>query len=284
MRFIHKYSQIERNPGERFRGLVRRSTASLVCVGIIGIVFVTSLDPVLASDTSQISSTRSGLRTEVRTSADEIARLPVSNLNLIITGIIIGTPRRALICVEGRKDEPFAVGQAITSGVLLADVYLRGVVIHHDGVFEKLELRGAAGSSGHVRVESYPLPVSSLPPKRSAPAVHPIPDEAVRDQGNNSYVVKRSFVNMQLESADLLVHARIIPASDGGFRIIEIVPGSLYERLGFRDGDAILAINGAPATSYLDLVNFLQQRDKIDRMQVDVARGGDLYQMQYSLQ
>lgn len=268
---IHKYPLNERTPGKRFWSLVRQSAAGLLSITTIGINFVASSDFAIASDSSRALSTRSGPSTEVSTLAYDTARLPISSLNLILTGTIIGTPGRALIRVEGRKDELFVVGQAIANGVFLTDVYWLGAVIRRDGVLEKLEFRGVAESQDIARVES-------IPPAELNP---PIPGEAVRDLVNNSYSIKRDFANKHFESAEILTHARIIPVPNGGMQISDIVPGSLYERLGLSDGDAIRTINGTPVNSIHDLANLSQQRDNADRLQVGVVRGGNLYNMQF---
>lgn len=271
MRSIHKYPVNKRDPEKRFWSLVRRSAARPLSFGIIGIVFVTSPDFVFASDSSQTPPARFGLSTQVSTLAYETARLPISDLNLILTGTITGTPGRALISVEGRKEELFSVGQAITSGVFLTDVYPRGAVVSRYGVLEKLELRSRAKSQDFARFESDP---PSVPNQF-------LPDEANRGQGNNSYSIKRTYANKLFEAPDLLAHAKIIPVPNGGIQISDIIPGSLFERLGLNDGDAIRTINGAPVNSISDFVNIFQQRNNTDKLQLGVARGGNLYNMQF---
>lgn len=243
----------------------------MVSAAIFGIIYLASPDFVFASDSAQAPPTRSGPGTQLSTMAYETARLPISNLNLILTGTIVGTPGRALIRVEGHKEELFAVGQAIASGVLLTDVYRRGAVIRRDGVLEKLELRSGAESQVIARI------------KPDLPAVpsQPLPDEADRDRGNSSHFFQRVFADKLFENPDILTNARIIPVPNGGMQISDIVPGSLFEQLGLSDGDAIRSINGAPVNSISDFVNLFQQRKNTDRLQVGVARSGNLYNMQF---
>lgn len=238
---------------------------------IFGIVFVAGANFVFASDSAQAPPARSGPRTQLSTLAYETAHLPISNLNLILTGTIVGTPGRALIRVEGHKEELFAVGQAIASGVLLTDVYRRSAVIRRDGVLEKLELHNGAESQVLARIKPDLPTVPSLP----------LPDQADRDTGNSSYFFKHVFADRLFENPDLLAHARIIPVPNGGMQISDIAPGSLFEQLGLSDGDAIHTINGAPVNSISDFVNLFQQRKNTDRLQVGVARSGNLYNMQF---
>jgi len=176
-----------------------------------------------------------------------------------------------LIRVEGRKEELFAVGQAIAGGVFLTDVNRRGAVIRRDGVLEKLELRRGAESQDLARIK---------PDLPTVPS-QPLPDEADRDKGNSSHFFKRVFADKLFEEPDLLTHAKIIPVPNGGMQISDIVPGSLFEQLGLNDGDAIRTINDTPVNSISDFVNLFQQRNNTDRLQVGVVRSGNIYNMQF---
>lgn len=243
----------------------------MVSAVLFGIVFIANPACVFAGDYAQISPSRSGSLAQVSTLAYETARLPVSRLNLILTGTITGTTGRALIRVRGGKDKLFAVGQEIVSGVFLTDVFQRGVVISHDGVLEKLEMSSRAESQDVTRIESGP------------PAGHsqPLPEEAGRDQENNSYFIKRNFANKLFGAPDLLTHAKLVPVPSGGIQISDIAPGSLYERLGLNDGDAIRSINGAPVNSISDFENLFQHRNSTDKLQVGVVRSDNLYKIQF---
>lgn len=243
----------------------------MVSATIFGIVFVTSSNFVFASDTSQTPSNRPGPHTQASALAYETTRLPISNLNLILTGTIIGTPGRALIREGNRKEELFAVGQAIASGVILTDVYRYGAIIRRDGVLEKLVLRSGAESQDLAHIQSD-LP--TLPSQ-------PLPDEADRDKGISSFFIRYEFANKLFGAPDILSQAKIIPVLNGGMQISDIVPGSLFERLGLNDGDAIHTINGKQVSSVSDFVNLFQQRNNTDRLQVGVMRSGNLYNMQF---
>lgn len=243
----------------------------MVSATIFGIVFVTSSNFVFASDSSQTPSNRPVPRTQASALAYETTRLPISNLNLILTGTVIGTPGRALIREGNRKEELFAVGQAIASGVILTDVYRYGAIIRRDGVLEKLVLRSGAESQDLAHIQSD---IPTLPNQ-------PLPDEAGRDKGISSFFIQYDFANKLFEAPDILSQAKIIPVSNGGMQISDIVPGSLFERLGLNDGDAIHTINGKQVSSVSDFVNLFQQRNNTDRLQVGVMRSGNLYNMQF---
>jgi type II secretory pathway component PulC len=261
-----------KNRGKRFWSFpAGRSAAARVSAALFGIIFIANPDFVFASDYAQVPPARSGALAQVGRVAHETARLPVSSLNLILTGTITGTTGRALIRVKGGKDKLFAVGQEIISGVFLTDVFQRGVVISHDGVLEKLAMSSRAESQDVARIESDP----------PAGYSQPLSEETGRDQENNPYFIKRNFANKLFEAPDLLTHAKLVPVQNGGIQISDIAPGSVYERLGLNNGDAIRSINGAPVNSISEFENLFQHRNSTDRLQVGVVSSGNSYKIQF---
>ncbi len=245
--------------GAAGRGL-KPNPAVGVSATLLGIIFLAHPNFAFANDSLQITT---GYSSRARTLVYETGRIPMSRLNLILTGTVTGTRGLALIRVAGRKAELFTVGQMIASGVFLTDVYRREVVITHDGVLEKLEMRSRAVIQDVTHIESNPAAEQSQPP----------PKILSRDQ--------RNFVDKLFEVPDVLARASIIPVPAGGIQISDIAPGSWYEQLGLSDGDTIRTINGAPVNSISDFVNIFQQRHKTDKLQLGVARNGNLYKLQF---
>ncbi|MGB5081016.1 MAG: type II secretion system protein N [Burkholderiales bacterium] len=245
----------------------------MAAVALAAVVGVTGSDFAGAGGPPQTSS-GSGLPTRAGASASGSARLASSGLKLVLSGTIVGTPGGALISVAGGQDELFTVGQAITRGVFLADVHRHAVVIRRDDVLEKLQLRRAAGVGSTPGV----APDATAAPAISPPAAHA---EAAREREDISYSVRRDFANKLFESAEPSAHAAVVPAPDGGMQLSEIAPGSLYERLGLSEGDAIRTVNGAPVNTIEDLSILSQQRNNTDKLLVGFVRGGNPYNVQF---
>ncbi|HUP57860.1 MAG TPA: PDZ domain-containing protein [Bdellovibrionota bacterium] len=63
------------------------------------------------------------------------------------------------------------------------------------------------------------------------------------------YVIERSYLDRAMKDlTPVLQQARAVPHFEEGtmvgFRLMQIVPGSIYQNLGLKDGDVVLSING----------------------------------------
>ncbi len=190
--------------------------------------------------------------------------LPISSLNLILTGVIASAGGGyALISANGQPEEPFAVGQTVTGNAVLQAVYPDRVVIRRNGALESLLLEGAdkspPGASGPVPA-GYPLSGST------AGIVH--------ETGANRYQVERDQLAAQMRTPDFLREASVVPANGGGFQVRQIQPGSLYEKLGLRSGDIIKSVNGQPVVTADDAIRLYQQLPSLSAVQMEVVRNG----------
>jgi type II secretory pathway component PulC len=80
----------------------------------------------------------------------------------------------------------------------------------------------------------------------------------IKQLGDGRVLVERQELNKSLaDISSLLTQARAVPHFEGGkiagFKLLEIQPGSLYEKLGAQNGDIIKSVNGVeikdPATA-----------------------------------
>jgi len=245
-----------------------------VCIFIIGAVFISSVGSALAGD---FSGTPKAIAPEA-----SLRQIPVSNLNLALTGVVRREVGIALISVKGARDKPFSVGDAIVPDVKLLAVGMSSAVISRDGTLERLELNRRAGASDTTSAVSATAAMPSdaqvrvvAQPRlfRSGLVVAFTPLEAVQDLGNNRFSIKRSFIEDQLRPGGLADNARMELDPNGGFRVTGIVPGSFYDTLGLQDGDMVSAINGKPP-GISDLLSFYQQRDSMKTVQIQVVRDG----------
>ncbi len=198
--------------------------------------------------------------------------IPLSSLNLVLVGVV--APGYALISVDGRAQEAYAVGQEVTAGAVLRAVYADRVLIERAGVTESLMLQEAVkpltGMSGFIA----PLAVPYVPPVSAG----------VQELSKNQYQVAREQVNVQMRNPEFLTQARLLPHPSGGFLVREIKSGSIYEKLGLQVGDVVRALNGAPINSAEDAMKFYQQLGSLSQVRLEVMRGGRIEQLSYNLQ
>lgn len=198
--------------------------------------------------------------------------LPISSLNLVLTGVIAAAGGGyALISVNNQPQEPFAIGQSVTGGAVLQAVYPDRVVIQRNGALESLLLEGADKPAPGVEA-SAPMPAYT-------PA--PAPGNVVRETSNNHYAVQREQLAAQMRTPDFLRQAMMTPASGGGFQVQQLQPGSLYEKLGLRNGDVIKSVNGQAINSAEDAIRLYQEMGNVAAAQIEVMRGGKAEYLYY---
>lgn len=208
-----------------------------------------------------------------------LENIPLSSLNLSLTGVMV-TPAGsfALISADGGPELPIGIGEEITGGVVLHEVYADRALIRRGGATESLMLKDGAP----------PLPSGSIVTQPRAPA-RPTPAPAtaeVQQLGNNSYQVKRDQINKQMQRPEFLSQALMVPNAGGGFLVREIQPGSLYEKLGLKVGDVINSVNGQPVNTVEDVMKIYQQLsggNNASQITLDVRRAGKNESLQYNI-
>jgi general secretion pathway protein C len=120
--------------------------------------------------------------------------------------------------------------------------------------------------------------------------------EKVGSRADNTPEEKTNFTfpRAQLEAElndlpKLLQQARAIPEAgpDGqirGFKIVEIQPGSIFDRIGIRIGDTILSVNGEPITSPQKAMDLFKELRTANELKLGLDRNGSDKTINYQIQ
>ena len=208
--------------------------------------------------------------------ADENAKdAPITSLNFVLLGVVAaGGESLALISVDGRDQLPFAIGEEIAHSAILDAVYPDRAIILRRGTRESLVLQETMPS----------LPLSSVlsrPNKAST-----ISSGEIKKINDNLYRIDRNMLQAQMGSPTLLSQALVVPHSNGGFEMRNIVKGSLYEQAGLRSGDVIRKVNGQSINTIDDAMRFYREMGGLDRLiaiNIEVDRGGQSKRLHYQL-
>ncbi|MBI3545460.1 MAG: PDZ domain-containing protein [Gammaproteobacteria bacterium] len=199
----------------------------------------------------------------------QVDNLPLSSLNLVLNGVIASVNGGyALISANGQPQESFAIGQSISGGAVLHAVYPDRVVIQRNGALESLILEGEDKSAPNQW--AAPTPAASAP---NRPAMSSN-GNVVEETSPNHYVVQRDQLAAQMRTPEFLSQATMAPASNGGFLVRTMQPGSIYQKLGLRPGDVIRTVNGQAINSAEDAMRLYQQVANLSSVQIEVLRGG----------
>lgn len=106
-----------------------------------------------------------------------------------------------------------------------------------------------------------------------------VSDSGIRVIDDEHVIMERGELNKALGNMNqLLMEARAIPYRKNGemlgFKILGIKPGSLYDRLGVKNGDVVQSINGLNIKSPADAMKLYNQISSSNLFNVDLIRGG----------
>ncbi len=202
--------------------------------------------------------------------APRLSQLP---LDLIGT-IVHANPARSLATINMRgqnKVEPFAVGQTIGN---LAEVK---EILREKVIFRNLQTQG---------LEYIEIPHE----EKIVLSTEKGPTAAIPQQEKTEFKLKREEINKQLERLpELLQQARVVPETgpDGqvkGYCMVEMQPGSLYEKLGLRIGDCIRGVNGELVNSPQKAMQLYQELRSSNKINLDIDRGGRNIPLNYDVE
>jgi general secretion pathway protein C len=103
--------------------------------------------------------------------------------------------------------------------------------------------------------------------------------QGIRETGPETYAIPREDVTQALtHMSELSMQARVVPAfRDGqpvGFKVFSIREGSLYARLGLRDGDVLQRINGLDLNGPDKALEAFTTLRDARRIELQIERGG----------
>ncbi len=172
-------------------------------------------------------------------------------------------------------------GDQIPDAGELVSVEKSRVVINHNGTLMTLEMptdEANAGSPGP------PMPQ----PASINPAMPPTGPDVER-VGHNQFLVHRSSVDRNLQNmGQLFTQMRAIPnVEDGktdGFRLSEVVPGSLFSQMGLRNGDIVTSIGGQDLNDPTQAIALLNGLRNATSLSITVMRRGRPIDLNYQIQ
>ncbi len=110
----------------------------------------------------------------------------------------------------------------------------------------------------------------------------------IKKVGKNSYSLPRSLIDDVSKRLNVIAsQAAIVPyfhrGKPAGFRILHIKRGSIYEKLGIKNGDVIQRINGYEFTSPQKALEAYSNLINSDHLTVEVVRRGKRMVMEYKI-
>lgn len=114
--------------------------------------------------------------------------------------------------------------------------------------------------------------------------------KSIEQVSANRFVIPRREIDESLKDLHkVLTEARAIPhfenGQPAGFRLTQIAPGSIYEKLGLKDDDILTGINGESITSDPTKAwNYVSELKSAKQVELSVRRGGKDSVLSYDIQ
>jgi general secretion pathway protein C len=171
------------------------------------------------------------------------AAKPISKLPLQLIGIYISDEEGAYSIIENQKNKEqdvFVIGDKIFNEASLVAIKPDSVEINRNGEIETLILEA--------------LPTVGKPPPGSG---------GVMNISETEFVVDRVELDNQLSNLSMLLQqARAVPSYKNGeavgLRVFAIRPDSLFSKIGLRNGDVLLNINGRPLSDLTEAIKMFE--------------------------
>jgi type II secretion system protein C len=105
----------------------------------------------------------------------------------------------------------------------------------------------------------------------------------------NKFVVKRAEIDSQMANFNsLITQARAVPEMQGGemvgFRLMQIQPGSFYEKIGLKVGDIITSSSGQKITDVNKAFEMLKDLKHMNSLDLGILRNGKEVNLNYDIQ
>lgn len=203
-----------------------------------------------------------------------VSAVPPLQLKLLGT-VVAGDHSVAILTIASNPEQKLIyIHKEIQPSVLLTEVFTDAVSVDDHGRTRRIELHDKSKSlSAGASTATIPTPPVSNP--RGTPIV----------QRN----ISRKMLNSQMRNfSTLLSQAKVVPhfahGKTDGFVISNIVPRSLYQKIGLRNGDIIRKVNQKVINNAAQAMQLYQSLQKASVIQLEVERAGQIQVINYHIQ
>ncbi len=182
---------------------------------------------------------------------------------------------------KARKQTAYGVGETIEgTDITIKSIEWRKVTLDRAGkelVLELQEPQSMAASTSAV-----PRPGLAFAPSQAT-------DANIQQVAENQYVISRTEVDKALENmSQLFTQVRAVPHFEGGksigFRLFAIRRGSLFDKIGLKNGDILKKINDVEFNDPSRALSLMQELRNESDLSVEILRNRQPQTLSYRFQ
>ncbi len=199
----------------------------------------------------------------------------ITNLRLKLWGVALYDDENDSYCIieEEKKREQgvYKVGAEVPGDAVVKAVEWDRVILTRNGKDEILEIEDTTGPSKPTRFTSSRRSSSSS----GSSATKEV--KGVEVVSDTEYIVDREEVDNALENmSQLFTQIRAVPHFEGGeatgFRLFAIRRGSIFDKIGLKNGDIIRSVNGQAMNDPTRALALLEELRDASDLAVSVTR------------
>lgn len=201
-----------------------------------------------------------------------------SNLPYKISGILFGgTSENSLVVLEGSTGNVYKQGDSLPQGGILYSISKNRILVTHKNCPEYIDL-------------IYPSPPDARNSRTSQNTSGTSYKESGFERNGNNTTASKLWVNNILTNnfSKTLEEAKASPNLVGGhvkgFLITNIVPNSVYSKLGLKNGDVVSAINGIELNDAARAIQTLNSMRNENIIELQIIRGGQPISFKVTIQ
>jgi len=203
-----------------------------------------------------------------------------STLPIELTGtVVFRNPRFSVALIKDRgsnKHSYYSVGDGI-QGATVQRIERFRVILENQGRLESIELKAAESKIA-------PKPMTSVIPTPGGAS-----DVQLEEIGPNRFAVPSGVLDDVMSNfGAVLTQARMVPNltpdnKTDGFKIFQIRPGSIFEKLGLKDQDVIMRVNSQDLDSFEKATGLFTALRNEKAISIDIVRGGSRLNYTYEI-
>ncbi|MFQ5559102.1 MAG: type II secretion system protein GspC [Nitrospinota bacterium] len=201
---------------------------------------------------------------------------PVSSLNMVLVGTSVIGSKGYIAILENkatREQQGYRIGDELLPDVTIVDISRGSVTILRNGKREVIyypEIGGKKRGAGAG--------------KRLAARGRKPKGKSVSDITTTRKILDKRYVDNELKDMGrLLTQIRAVPVGKKGFKVFNIVKGSIFEKIGLKNGDMLKRINGLDMSSPDKAMEMYMQLKGATELQLDIARDGAMLSYNYTI-
>ena len=216
-----------------------------------------------------------------------------TELKLKLWGVVVHTDAPSSYCViedlTSRKQDLYRTGATVAGSATVKSIEWDRVILDRDGRDEILDLappQGGALPAGMASVRGAAGAAPIVPAAPAAVAEPAAADSRIQQVAEGQYVIERSEVDSALDNMNqLFTQVRAVPHFEGGkstgFRLFAIRQGSLFDKIGLKNGDVIQRVNGSELSDPARALALFQELRSEREITVDVLRNKEQKTLSY---